>query len=1101
MPERSMIKSGLWDNQYRGKVGEYLRRVFLPDSAVSIVSAYFTIYAYEALREELEGIDSLRFLYGDPDGISSVDPSKPTAKAFGILDDEIRLENRLSQKRIARDCADWIKRKVEIRSVRQAGLLHGKMYHVSTGGEPSAIVGSSNFTVHGLGLAADGNNIELNLEVNDRRDRNDLLDWFEALWTDETLTDDVKERVLDCLAQVYGNYPPEFIYYKTLYHIFQKYLGERQDRDAQLDRTTLLDSRVWKTLYAFQKDGVKGAINKILNHNGCVLADSVGLGKTYEALAVIKYFELRNDRVLVLCPKKLKSNWTVYKYPTRLNPFVDDRFRFDVLAHTDLSRDQGDADGIDLAALNWGAYDLVVIDESHNFRNNTRGRKDEEGHRIHKSRYEHLMEDVIQSGVRTKVLLLSATPVNTDLKDLRNQIYFLTEGRDDAFAETIGIRSVRDTLTTAQQQFHRWARKPSERRESRDLLAQLNSAFFKLLDELTIARSRRHIERYYADSIKELGGFPERLKPVALYPDIDRRKNFLSYDRLNDEISQYQLSLFTPFRYVKKDYQALYQGQLEFGFSQATREYFLTGMMKVNFLKRLESSVHSFAITLDRTIEKIRTLEARLKKYKAVQKSGEALDAGEMKLDFAEDQEAEDAFEVGTLEYKFEHLHIDKWLKDLEQDRQQLHLLLSAAKSVTPDDDEKLHQLRQWIQTKVEHPTTNRRGERNRKVLVFTAFADTADYLYENLKDWVRDDLGVHIAIVSGGTKENRATLGAADYNQILTNFSPRSKRRDQMANMPQDEEIDVLIATDCISEGQNLQDCDTLINYDIHWNPVRIIQRFGRIDRIGSVNEAVQLVNFWPTHDLNRYINLKNRVESRMALVDISATFEDNVLKADELEDLVSEDLRYRDKQLLRLKDEILDLEDISESITLSEFTLDDFRIDLDSYLKANERELRDAPLGLYAVVPPHPDYAAIRPGTIFCLRHRVEGKETDKVNPLHPCYLTYILEDGHVRFGFTHAKQILEIYRSLCAGKTSAYEELCALFDRDTGHGVDTGAYSELLRKTVRSIATTFRRRAASGLQSGRGFVLPDRKEQVTDIADFELIAWLVVKEVEEA
>lgn len=1100
MESNAFITSGIWDNYKRGNVGEFLKDKIRPSSDLSVVSAYFTIYAYEALKEQLDQIDHLRFLFGEPKFVSAIDPDKTASKAFEILDQGLALSSRLEQKRVARECADWIKTNAQIRSIKRAGLLHGKMYHVDANGEQDAVVGSSNFTVRGLGLGASGNNIELNLEVNDKRDRADMLAWFDDLWSDESLTEDVKDRVLSYLAQVYSNYAPEFIYYKTLFHVFGKFLGERDDRDAQLDKTTLYDSGIWKALFEFQRDGVKGAINKIRNHNGCIIADSVGLGKTYEALAIIKYFELRNDRVLVLCPKKLRDNWTVYRYPTTLNPFVGDRFRFDVLSHTDLSRDGGKSGDIDLDTLNWGAYDFIVIDESHNFRNNTKGKRDEDGNIIKKSRYERLMQDVVCGGIRSKVLLLSATPVNTDLKDLRNQIYFLTEGKDDAFQESLGIRNLKDALTAAQQQFHRWAREPVHKRQTKDLLEKLSSGFFKLLDELTIARSRAHIKKYYSRSLAELGGFPERKKPIALYPEIDLQRNFLSYDRLNDEISQYQLALFTPFRYVKKEFRHLYEGQLEFGFSQETREYFLTGMMKMNFLKRLESSVEAFEITLGRTIEKIRKLEANFKKFKAAQSADAAVDTGEMKLDFGEDEEAEAAFEIGAMAYKLEHLHIKKWLKDLEKDRQQLHLLYSAAQAVTPEHDAKLHELKKLIQDKVMSPTTNKAGEHNRKTLVFTAFADTAEYLYDCLNEWARNELRVHIALVSGGAKQNKSTLGKATYSDILVNFSPRAKQRDKMDGMPQDEEIDILIATDCISEGQNLQDCDYLINYDIHWNPVRIIQRFGRIDRIGSVNKTVQLVNFWPTHDLNKYINLKNRVEARMALVDLSATFEDNVLKADEIEDLVSDDLRYRDKQLLRLRDEILDLEDLSESITLSEFTLDDFRIDLANFLEANRQELEDAPLGLYAVVPPHPEYPTVQPGVVYCLRHNTESDKPESVNPLHPCYLAYVYDDGNVRFGFTHAKQILEIFRALCSGQTTAYEELCAVFDRETQDGTRLEQYSGLLDRAVRSMVSTFQRRAASGLQAGRDFILPDSGEQVSDNEDFELVTWLVIKEGEK-
>ena len=936
--------SGIRDNHKRGVVADFLKAKIHSGSKLSVVSAYFTIYAYDALREHLDQIDHLDFLFGEPRFISSLDPAKTDKKTFKIEDEGLQLANRLEQKRVARDCAEWMRQKVDIRSIRQAQLLHGKMYHIANAGVEDAILGSSNFTVRGLGLGTGNNNIELNLEVNDNRDRRDLKVWFDELWNDPVLVEDVKADVLQYLAQLYQNHPPEFIYYKTLYHVFEKFLAD-QEKGGLLDQNIkIVDTGIWQALYEFQRDGVKGAINKILKHNGCILADSVGLGKTFEALAVIKYFELKNDKVLVLCPNKLKANWTVYQahINSQLNPFLADRFAYTVLSHTDLSRDGGDADGINLATFNWANFNLVVIDESHNFRNNTPGKRDAEGKIIRLSRYQRLMEDIIKKGVKTKVLLLSATPVNNDLKDLRNQIYFLTEGEDAAFKDTIGIGSLKDTLAAAQKTFTGWAKKQSGERKTKDLLEKLSSAFFKLLDELTIARSRKHILRFYQSSVAQLGGFPTRNKPVSVYAEIDLQRRFLSYDKLNNEISGYKLSLFAPSRYLQKEFKdlPLYQTHSGDPFSQADRETFLVGMMKMNFLKRLESSVESFEITMARTIGKIEDLERKIRNYQATPNQNPESEELELNIAMPEaEDDADDPMEVGgKFKYRLEHLHLDRWLKDLQKRQAATQFASFRRRSRHPGRrDAKLKELKLLIVRKAKDPTTNKCGELNRKVLVFTAFADTAEYLFQALSSWARKELGIHIALVSGGGG-NQTTFGKTDYDQILTNFSPRSKNRDKIPSMVQVGEIDLLIATDCISEGQNLQDCDYLVNYDIHWNPVRIIQRFGRIDRIGSVNATVQLVNFWPTQDLEKYVNLKNRVKARMALVDISATFDDNLLKTGEIEELIHEDMRYRDKQLLRLREEVLDLEDFSESVALNEFTLDDFRIELSNYVKANE-------------------------------------------------------------------------------------------------------------------------------------------------------------------
>ncbi|MEK7728132.1 MAG: helicase-related protein, partial [candidate division KSB1 bacterium] len=935
-----------------------------PGSEVAVVSAYFTIYAYHQLKTKLDALEKMDFLFGEPRFLQALDPNKTDKKTFQIEDDKlvIPLARRLQQRTVARECAAWIREKVNIKSMVKPNFLHGKMYHLrDRNGITKAIAGSSNFTVNGLGFGKSPN-IELNLVVDGDRDRVDLRNWFMEIWNDKSgLVEDVKEEVLKYLEQHYVENDPEFIYYKTLYHIFEKYFSEQRNNERLDEKTGFLDTQIWRMLYGFQKDGARAAINKILQHNGCIIADSVGLGKTFEALAVIKYFELKNLRsILVLCPKKLRENWTIYTRNDELNPFAEERFRYDVLSHTDLSRYSGKSGDIDLATNHWDKYDLIVIDESHNFRNSARGRANEDGS-FTKSRYTRLLEDFIKKGVKTKVLLLSATPVNNNLRDLRNQIYLITEGNDAALRDSAQINNIGQTLKNAQTQFTNWAdpKKNPERRVE-DLQEKLDSGFFKLLDELTLARSRKHIMRNY--DLAALGSFPQRLPVISIAPDIDAQSEFPSYDQLNQEITNYRLSLFNPFAYVKPEqhgkYEALAGGSIK-AFTQTRREHYLIGMMKVNFLKRLESSIESFEISMHRTLAKINELETKILEFKLDETFGfNAFSPDEADLDGDEElaQMGEDAEVVGKkFQYKLADMNLDDWLEDLQEDKRALTNLYNAAHAVTPERDQKLRTLKGMIVQKMQQPLNHG----NRKVLIFTAFADTAVYLFDCLEDWARNQLGAHIALVTGGGKENRSTLrpkglqSQIDFNAILTNFSPLSKQRAKMKHMPQEGEIDILIATDCISEGQNLQDCDYLVNYDIHWNPVRIIQRFGRIDRLGSRNEKIQLVNFWPTADLNNYINLKDRVEARMALVDLTATGNDNLLNPQQIEELVADELKYRDKQLLRLKDEVLDLEDMGENVTLTEFTLDEFRLDLDRFIKKNEQRLKDAPFGLYALAP----------------------------------------------------------------------------------------------------------------------------------------------------
>jgi len=1114
------IFSSLRDNHKRGSVGKFLKDNVSANANLSIVSAYFTIYAHSKLKNEFNNIESLNFLFGEPTFIKSVNPNSEKKKDFKIVDDKlvIPLESRLSQKAVAKECAEWIREKVNIKSMVKPNFLHGKMYHIkNSNGVEKAILGSSNFTVNGLGLGGSPN-IELNMEVDSDRDRKDLLTWFNEIWNDTSgLVEDVKDDVLKYIEQLYAENEPEFIYFKTLYHIFQKYLEDQGKGGLLKENIGFFESKIWNMLYDFQKDGVKGAINKILNHNGCIVADSVGLGKTFEALAVIKYFELLNKNVLVLAPKKLRENWTIYRLNDELNPFIQDRFRYDVLNHTDLSREQGKSGDIDLSTINWGNYDLIVIDESHNFRNNSRGKKDEDGNIIRKSRYERLMSEIINAGINTKVLLLSATPVNNNLKDLRNQIHIITGGNDAALYEKTNIKNIAQTLKNAQNNFSRWADpKRNAKRSIKDLLERIDSSFFKLLDEITIARSRKHIINYYDTTA--IGKFPDRLPVISKAPNIDLLKKFPSYDKLNKEIAKYRLSLFNPSAYVKKEYQKHYEDLSKTegtAFTQTTREYFLIGMMRVNFLKRIESSIKSFEISMDRTISKIDTIIDKITDYHENH-------LGELSIEpdlfIPEDKEDEDLTEVNEnwqvgkkLKFELAHIDIEKWLTDLNEDKEQLKMLYSTASSVTVERDEKLKVLKEIISAKINNPLNNE----NKKVVVFTAFADTAYYLFDSLKDWCKKEFNINIAVVAGGSKENQTTYkpkgfkNNSDFNNILTNFSPISKNRAKIRSMPQDEEIDILIATDCISEGQNLQDCDFLVNYDIHWNPVRIIQRFGRIDRIGSINDKVQLVNFWPTDDLNNYINLKDRVEARMALVDITATGEENILDPDQLKDLIEDDMKYRNKQLKRLKKEVLDLEELDDNISLSEFTLDDFRIELSNYIEENKKKLEESPLGLYAVVPSpnneekeqlslieNPVNQIIKPGVIYCLRQKGDTVGNEEVNPLQPYFLVYIRNDGTVRFNYTHVKQILDIFRLLSQGKKQPYDKLCDLFNQETNQGFDMNKYNLLLEKAIEEIKTIFSKRVKSKLQSGRGAVLIPKTKQATESDNFELITWLIIK-----
>ncbi len=1106
-----MLFSGIRDNKERGSAGGFLVQNLTTETLLSVVSAYFTINAYGELKDKLEQLAGFRFLYGDPKFVGRIQQLGNDAKAFELTERRLSLSKQLAQRALAVECARWIREKTEVRSVRE-GFLHGKMYHARQGNRDQALLGSSNFTIPGLGFGSNPN-VELNLVVDGDRDRADLLAWFDEWWHDDERTLDVKENVLAHLDRLYRNQSPQFIYYLTLFHLFGDLLDAQQDANDALTSVELPDTEIWQALFEFQQDGAKAIIRKLKDLNGCILADSVGLGKTYTALAVIKLFELKNERVLVLCPKKLRLNWTLYRNNSVTNPFVKDRFRYDVLSHTDLSRSTGQADGTDLSTINWGNYDLVVIDESHNFRNNNRAKLvDGEPHR--KTRYQKLMQDIVQSGINTKVLLLSATPVNNELGDLRNQISFIAGGdvtsdvkADAAFHERLGLRSIRSTTEQAQRQFKSWAGRPTTERSREELLEVLDGDFFKLLDGVSIARSRAQISRHYEREVEKLGGFPQRAKPVSLTPPVDIQNEAFSFHSIDAKIRSLTLAQYNPAGYLRDNLSRKvrdeYHREVVNGFTQAGREKILIGMMKINLMKRLESSVDSFRLTIERTLAKIESLFKRMEAFQAHQELNPEIDYTQISLENLDDPELEDReFAIGgKRRFHLGHIDTDKWRALLESDKKVLTSLLNVAKLVTPERDGKLTELWNRISEKLNSPTRNRKGRDNRKVLVFTAFADTAEYLFKNLRERA-EQAGVHIALVRGDGG-NQTTLGRKDYDSILTNFSPESKLRAKRLDSPPTEEIDVLIATDCISEGQNLQDCDIVVNYDIHWNPVRIIQRFGRIDRIGSQNAIVHLVNFWPVGDLESYLGVQSRVEARMALVDITATQGDNLLEDTQFEDLVKQDLRFRDQQLRRLKNEVVDLEEMDEGVSLVEFSLDEFRTDLLRFLESHRAAFEAADLGLFAVVPSDRENSLAQPGALFCLRHVQPDSEgpsskkrsESKINPLGPHYLIYVRDSGEVRLGFTSPKRSLELFRDLAAGHEKAFDDLCALFDDQTSNGEDMAHYETLIQAATESVIRSVQSKVSGQIINPDGLIPKAREVPTESDSEFELLTWLVL------
>ncbi len=1051
-------------------VADELRKALTAGASLDLASPRFSLFAYAGLRGLLQGLNQCNLALPDAQAGELVLLGDAADRPF---------RNRLQARWLAQQCAQWIAQRVSVRATPAPLPQSAYVARQPDGSVRCVITGNCPFTTEGLGLTP-GNQFGL-IQCADAPEESAVLaGWFTRLWENLPASDGAKSALLACLHDLVQHKSPSLIYYLTLYHLF-KDLGDTLDEEQIVKSATgIRNTIVWKKLFKFQRDGVVGAIDKLARLGGCIIADSVGLGKTFEALAIIKYHELRNDRVLVLCPKRLRDNWTLYKANDKRNCLAADRFNYDVLNHTDLSRDGGRSGDIDLSYVNWGNYDLVVIDESHNFRNKAT-------HRDRDTRYDHLMKRVIKSGVKTKVLMLSATPVNNRLADLKNQIAFVTEG-DDAALAGHSIPSIEETVRQAQLQFNRWLALEDAERRPAALIDMLGFDYFKLLDLLTIARSRKHIEKYYGT--EETGEFPERLKPINIKSDVDVAGAFRAIREINSEIRRLNLSAYAPLRYVLPAKQAAYDERYstklrggERYFRQADREESLIHLLRVNILKRMESSVVSFALTLKRQLADVDGLLAQIDAH---QPAVEEISIEDVDVD----NPAFEALLVGRkVKVLLQDVDLVRWRQDLIEDRNRLDTLLSAAAQILPERDKKLADLRGVIEAKLRNPT----NPGNRKIIVFTAFADTAQYLYGELADWIKATHGIHSALVTGAGR-NRTTLPTirTDLASILTSFSPLSKERG--AEFAAEGELDLLIATDCISEGQNLQDCDFLINYDIHWNPVRIIQRFGRIDRIGSPNARIQLVNFWPNMELEEYINLEQRVSGRMVLLDISATGEENIIEQQSGNQM--NDLEYRRKQLLKLQDAVIDLEDLSSGVSITDLTLNDFRIDLARCLKDNLARLESLPFGTFAVTTTHgDDDAAIPPGVIFCLRAVGEAalNAIEPGYPLAPHYLVHVGDDGTVLLPFTQARQALDRLKRLCIGRDLPDDSACARFDRATGQGENMAAVQQLLAKAVASIVGKKQERAVASLFTPGG--THAIKGEFAGSNDFEVVAFLAV------
>jgi hypothetical protein len=1050
---------------------------------LSVAAACFSIYAYQALKKQLDGIDELRFIFTSPTFLKEKAPKEKREfyiprlnreRSLYGTEFEVKLRNELNQKAIARECADWIRKKVKFRSNLTGGNISGLMNVI--GEETTTYMPLHGFTTADIGCER-GNNIINPVNKMFAPLSGEYVRMFNQIWDDKSLMQDVTEQVIDGITAAYNENAPEFIYFVAIYNIFNEFLEDVSEDVLPNEATGFKNSKIWGMLYTFQKDAVLAIINKLETYNGCILADSVGLGKTFTALAVIKYYENRNRSVLVLCPKKLSDNWNTFKDNYINNPIAGDRLRYDVLYHTDLSRERGKSNGIDLGRLNWGNYDLVVIDESHNFRNGG----EVYGEDRRENRYLRLMNRVIRTGVKTKVLMLSATPVNNRFTDLRHQLELAYEGNPTLINEKLGTRhSIEEIFRNAQKVFNQWNKQEEGERTTDSLLRSLDFDFFEVLDSVTIARSRKHIEKYY--NIAEIGSFPERLKPISLRPRLSDLENAINYAEIYDLLMMLNLSVYIPTDYIFPSVLHKYVDTSR-NINRAGREMGIRRLMSINLLKRLESSVESFRLTVGRVKKLIDNTIAEIDAF--IDGGGSVISGRELvgnDMDFDDDDRNTDYF-VAEHSIKIDLTDMDykTWRDRLSEDAETLELLKILIDDITPEHDTKLQTLFGLIEDKLANPI----NDGNRKILIFSAFSDTVEYLYTHVSTFVKSRFGLDTAMITGNVDGKTTIKGQrSSMNEVLTLFSPISKDKELL--MPNNQnDISVLIATDCISEGQNLQDCDFCVNYDIHWNPVRIIQRFGRIDRIGSRNRVIQLVNFWPDVDLDEYLSLKGRVETRMRISVMTATGDDDLINFEE-----KGDLEYRKAQLKRLQEEVVDIEDMQSGISIMDLGLNEFRLDLLEYVKRNG-DMDTVPFGLHAVVPASEDCP---PGAVFVLKNRNNSVNIDMQNRLHPFYMIYAGTDGEVVCDHLSPKELLDKTRSLCKGKDTPMMDVCREFNIETRDGRDMRSVSTLLTDAINSIIAVKAESDIDSLFSPGGTSALNTR--ISGLDDFELICFLVVR-----
>ena len=978
-PEEGLGIKTVWDfiNLYSGhKSGQ--------TGKLDIVTGYFTIRALSKLYRELPEQDEFRIVSSE-----MVRDEKQMEDIKDLLNGDFSVDSTLQLDEYAKEAKAFLERNsVQIRAIVNA-FCHAKAYMFRNNVPQNNgyyLTGSSNLTDAGLGLKK-SSNVELTIgdSVNKANsDYKEVCNWFEDIWktAKEKIQDpanptegliSVKDYFIRMIEEYFRNYTPEEIYYKILYELFKSDLDlDGSSIEHQQDMSLLQTSEIWRTLFNYQQKGVISLIKMLRKYNGAILADAVGLGKTFSALAVIKFFQIQGYTTILLCPKKLQQNWTQYLKGAG-SRFDKDRFDYQVRFHTDLQNErlQNNYDTYKLDYLQRREKLLIVIDESHNLRNEKSGR------------YQDLMDTIIKAqsqkeGHQLKVLMLSATPINTGLRDVKGQFNLIGRGDDGAFDKNdFGVESLRSLFADSQRKYTEWCADPQ--RTIGSFIAKLSPKFFNLTDRLIVARTRKLIEKTLGEDM----GFPEKAKPRNIYKGVDHFGKYETTDEIYKAFEQLTLTAYQPSLYLPESQQKAKKGAKSDWNDNVNRERFLVKMMSIFFMKLLESSWYSCMLTVKKVLDVHQQTLQKVLDFEAHNSNGKVyVDVPDEDENFDNDNMF--TLRKGTINLS-EMKNLGGFKRGLQHNVKCLNEIYLSLKAFEEDyrnkleQDEKLDELEKLIKEKQQ--------SKNKKIVIFTAYSDTAKFLYDELR--LRGFS--HIASVSGTDIYSSGNHHTNDFQEVLQSFAPYSKLykerdwsqlfedahldtaqyfdaekrqwkvpfvvweqlvRSKEASVARllDDPIDILITSDCLSEGQNLQDADIQVNYDIHWNPVRLIQRFGRIDRIGSPNQLIQCVNFWPAKSFEDYLKLESRIMNRMVIMNLTGAetqqLNDEYMQMEKDNPLVD---KNADRLLAELQNNSISDIESPQTLSLKDFSLEVYRQDLLDYFEKYKQELERMPNGIF--------------------------------------------------------------------------------------------------------------------------------------------------------